>query len=146
VTGANRGIGKALVEEALRRGAKGVYASTRQPLTHVDERVTPRTLDLTNAAQIQEAFDKVESLDIFIDNAGLAFFDLSGRATLKQHLAVNLFGTYGVTRALLPVLTRCRGAMVAFCRWRPEPPCRSFRLTRSHRRPRFPSPKRCLLS
>ncbi len=32
VTGANRGLGRALVEEALRRGAKRVYAGTRQPL------------------------------------------------------------------------------------------------------------------
>jgi len=47
VTGANRGIGRALVEEALRRGAKRVYAGTRQPLTHPDERVTPLTLDMT---------------------------------------------------------------------------------------------------
>ena len=54
VTGANRGIGKALVEEALRRGAKQVYASTRQPLAHSDERVTPLTLDVTDARQIQE--------------------------------------------------------------------------------------------
>ena len=36
VTGANRGIGRALVEEALRRGARRVYAGTRQPLTHAD--------------------------------------------------------------------------------------------------------------
>ena len=113
VTGANRGIGKALVEEALRRGAKRVYAGTRQPLTHVDERVTPLTLDVTNAAQIQEAVEKVESLDILINNAGLAFFDdLSGRAALEQHLAVNLFGPYEVSQAFLPLLTRSRGAIV----------------------------------
>jgi len=43
ITGANRGIGQALVEEALRRGAKRVYAGTRQPLSHVDRRVTPLT-------------------------------------------------------------------------------------------------------
>jgi NAD(P)-dependent dehydrogenase (short-subunit alcohol dehydrogenase family) len=55
VTGANRGIGQALVEEALRRGAKRVYAGTRQPLAHLDGRVTPLSLDVTNAAQIQGA-------------------------------------------------------------------------------------------
>ncbi len=43
VTGANRGIGQALVEEALKRGAKRVYAGTRQPLAHPDERVTALT-------------------------------------------------------------------------------------------------------
>ncbi len=93
VTGANRGIGQALVEEALRRGAKRVYAGTRQPLAHPDGRVTPLTLDVTSAAQIQEAAGKVESLDILINNAGIALFDdLSDRAVLEQHLAVNLFG------------------------------------------------------
>src|SRR5262245_65025108 len=69
VTGANRGIGRALVEEALSRGAKRVYAGTRQPLTHSDERVTPLTLDVTNPAQIQEAVERVESLDVLINNA-----------------------------------------------------------------------------
>jgi NAD(P)-dependent dehydrogenase (short-subunit alcohol dehydrogenase family) len=34
VTGANRGIGQAPVEEALRRGVKRVYAGARQPLAH----------------------------------------------------------------------------------------------------------------
>src|SRR5712672_830187 len=113
VTGANRGIGKALVEEALRRGVKRVYAGTRQPLAHPDGRVTPLTLDVTNAAQTQAAIERVESLDILINNAGLALYDnLSDRAALEQHLAVNLFGTYGVTQAFLPLLTRSRGAIV----------------------------------
>ena len=113
VTGANRGIGRALVEEALRRGAKRVYAGTRQPLTHSDERVTPLTLDVTNAAQIQAAVEKVESLDILINNAGVDLYgDVSDRAILERHLAVNLFGTHGVTHAFLPLLTRSRGAIV----------------------------------
>jgi len=113
VTGANRGIGQALVEEALRRGAKRVYAGTRQPLVHSDRRVTPLTLDVTDAAQTQAAVESVESLDILINNAGLALFDdLGDRTALEQHLAVNLFGTYGVTQAFLPVLTRSRGAIV----------------------------------
>src|SRR5690348_14807231 len=106
VTGANRGIGQALVEEALRRGARRVYAGTRQPLNHADARVTPLFLDVTDAAQIQAAVERVDALDLLINNAGVALYDdLSDRALLEQHLAVNLFGTYGMTQAFLPLLT-----------------------------------------
>src|SRR6266545_4408373 len=74
VTGANRGIGQALVQEAV---------------------------------------GKVDSLDILVNNAGVALYDdLSDRAVLEQHLAVNLFGTYGVTQAFLPLLIRSGGAIV----------------------------------
>jgi NAD(P)-dependent dehydrogenase (short-subunit alcohol dehydrogenase family) len=113
VTGANRGIGQALVEEALRRGAKRVYAGTRQPLAHVDERVTPLTLDVTNAEQIQGAVKRVESLDVLINNAGIALYDdLRNLDAIGQHLAVNLFGMFNVTRAFLPLLKRSKGAIV----------------------------------
>ena len=68
---------------------------------------------MTDAAQIQAAAGSVESLDILINNAGIALYDdLSDRAALEQHLAVNLFGTYGVTQAFLPQLTRSQGAIV----------------------------------
>ena len=113
VTGANRGIGQALVEEALNRGAKRVYAGARQPVAHVDGRVTPLTLDVTDAAQIQRAVDEVDSLDILINNAGVALYDdFSDRAVLERHLAVNLFGAYGVIQAFLPLLIRSEGAIV----------------------------------
>ena len=113
VTGANRGIGQALVTEALSRDAQRVYAGTRQPFSHPDERVTPLTLDVTSPAQIQAAAGQVESLDILINNAGVARYDdLSDRSVLQQHLDVNLFGTYGVTQAFLPLLTSSQGAIV----------------------------------
>ena len=113
VTGANRGIGRALVEEALVRGAKRVYAGTRQPLAHPDPRVTPLALDVTDEAQIQAAAGQAESLDILVNNAGIALYDdLSDRAMLERHLAVILFGTYDVTQAFLPALIRSRGAIV----------------------------------
>ncbi len=113
VTGANRGIGRALVEEALKRGASRVYAGSRQPLTHPDGRVTPLTLDVTDGAQIQEAVSKVESLDILINNAGIvAYDDLSDRAVIDRMLAVNFFGAYDVIQAFLPLLTRSKGAIV----------------------------------
>src|SRR5262245_58470818 len=113
VTGANRGIGQALVDEALRRGARRVYAGMRVQLVHVDARVTPVSLDVTSAEQIRRAVETVESLDMLINNAGLGLFDdLSSREALEQHLAVNLFGPYSMTQAFLPLLTRARGVIV----------------------------------
>jgi NAD(P)-dependent dehydrogenase (short-subunit alcohol dehydrogenase family) len=113
ITGANRGIGRALVEEALQRGAKRVYAGTRGELQHADERVTPLTLDVTNASQIEQAAREIETLDVLINNAGIAIYDdLSNSRTLEQHLAVNFFGAYNITQAFLPLLKRSRGAIV----------------------------------
>jgi NAD(P)-dependent dehydrogenase (short-subunit alcohol dehydrogenase family) len=113
ITGANRGIGHALVEEALSRGATRVYAGTRRSTTHPDNRVISVALDVTDAAQIRAAAESIESLDILINNAGLGLYaDLGDRAALEQHLAVNLFGTYDVTQAFLPALIRTRGAII----------------------------------
>ena len=113
VTGANRGLGRALVDEALRRGAKRVYAASRQPMAVPDERVTALVLDVTDPVQIQDAVGSVESLDILINNAGVSVpDDLSDRSAFEQHLAVNLYGTLDVTEAFLPSLTRSRGAVV----------------------------------
>jgi NAD(P)-dependent dehydrogenase (short-subunit alcohol dehydrogenase family) len=113
ITGANRGIGHALVEEALGRGATRVYAGTRRSTTHPDSRVISVALDVTDAAQIRAAAESIESLDILINNAGLGLYaDLGDRAALEQHLAVNLFGTYDVTQAFLPALIRTRGAII----------------------------------
>jgi NAD(P)-dependent dehydrogenase (short-subunit alcohol dehydrogenase family) len=82
-------------------------------LAHADERVTPLTLDVTDEGQIQAAVESVDSLDIVINNAGLALYgDLRDRATLEQSLAVNLYGPYDVTHAFLPALTESRGAIV----------------------------------
>jgi NAD(P)-dependent dehydrogenase (short-subunit alcohol dehydrogenase family) len=113
VTGANRGLGKALVEEALKRGARRIYAGARQPVAYADSRVMPLAFDVTNAAQIQAAVEKVAALDILINNAGISFQnDLSDRTALERLLAVNLFGTYDVIQAFLPVLARPRSAIV----------------------------------
>jgi NAD(P)-dependent dehydrogenase (short-subunit alcohol dehydrogenase family) len=113
VTGGNRGIGRALVAEALRRRAKRVYVGTRKPVANSDARITPVPLDVTNAAQIQQAVGEVGTLDVLVNNAGIALYDdLTDRATLERHLAVNLFGTYSVIQAFLPLLSSSRGAVV----------------------------------
>ena len=113
ITGANRGIGRALVEEGLRRGAQKIYAGTRGPWQHSDKRVTHLTLDVTNAAQIQQAVGLVDGLDVLINNAGISIYDdLTKPEVIEQHLAVNLFGSLNVTRAFLPLLKRSKGAIV----------------------------------
>ena len=113
ITGANRGIGRALVNEALKRGAKRVYAAARVPLQIADERVTPLTLDVTSASQIQHAVDQVGALDVLINNAGIAAYDdLTNPDVVEQHLAVNLFGPLRVTNAFVPLLKCSKGAIV----------------------------------
>jgi NAD(P)-dependent dehydrogenase (short-subunit alcohol dehydrogenase family)/uncharacterized protein YndB with AHSA1/START domain len=113
VTGANRGIGLALVEEALNRGAKRVYAAMRNPVPHPDGRVITLPLDVTDAAQIKAAVQKIDSLDVVINNAGLGTYeDLADRTALENHLAVNLYGPYDVTLAVLPLLSRSRGDVI----------------------------------
>ncbi|HLW93462.1 MAG TPA: SDR family NAD(P)-dependent oxidoreductase [Roseiarcus sp.] len=113
ITGANRGIGRALVDEALRRGAKRVYAGTRSALHIADERATLMTLDVTDASQIQRAAAAVGALDVLINNAGVAIYDdLSNLEVIEQHLAVNFLGLLKVTQAFLPLLRRSKGAIV----------------------------------
>jgi len=113
ITGANRGIGRALLTEALRRGAKHVFAGSRGPIDIADDRVTVLTLDVTNAAQVQRAVEAVDALDVLINNAGVAIYDdLSNPDVVEQHLQVNFLGMLRVTHAFVPLLKRSHGAIV----------------------------------
>lgn len=112
VTGANRGIGLALVEKALEKGAAKVYAtyrseSNRSMLDELGERVVPIHLDLSDPKTIAQLSQSVPSLNILINNAGI----LSGLSLLedteeqlRNDIETNLFGTLAVTKALLPAL------------------------------------------
>ena len=113
ITGANRGIGEALVDEALRRGAKRVYAGMRIPVRHTSKRVTPLTLDVTDASQIERAVGLVDSLDLLINNAGIAIYDdLTDLIALERTFKVNFLGLLKVTNAFLPLLKRSQGAIL----------------------------------
>jgi NAD(P)-dependent dehydrogenase (short-subunit alcohol dehydrogenase family) len=135
ITSANRGIGSALVDEALKRGAKKVYAGTRVALNHTDERVVPLSLDVTDLAQILEATGQIDQLDLLINNAGVAFYDdLSDSSILDKHLAVNLYGTQNVPNALLPVLKNSEGAIVnilSILALAPLPPIASYCISKA---------------
>jgi len=104
-------------------------------MAHPDGRVTPLTLDVTNPAQTTAAAEQVDALDVLVNNAGLALCeDLRDRAALERHLAVNLFGTYGVTQAFLPLLTGSRGAIVnvlSVAAWAPIPVMPAYSISKA---------------
>jgi NAD(P)-dependent dehydrogenase (short-subunit alcohol dehydrogenase family) len=113
VTGANRGLGQSLVQAALTRGARRVYAGARKPVPHPDERVVPLRLDITDGAQVELAAQAVAELDLLVNNAGDASFAaLDDRSELDRMLAVNLFGPYDVSLAFRPQLLAAKGAVV----------------------------------
>lgn len=113
VTGANRGLGRALVDEALTRGAATVHAAARAPIDHPDRRVQPIRLDITDPVSVARAANHIGALDVLINNAGVSMVDdLSDPAVIEEHLAVNLFGPLRVTRAFLPHLTESGGVLV----------------------------------
>jgi len=113
ITGANRGVGEALVKEALNRGTKRVFAGTRSTIPNTDPRVTALTLDVTNASQIQQAVGEVAALDVLINNAGIVISeDLTDLGVIQKQLDVNLLGPLKVTQAFLPSLIRSKGAIV----------------------------------
>jgi len=115
VTGANRGLGKAFVDELLKRGVSGVYAAARNPDTidiH-DDRVIPIRLDVTNPDDIRAAASRCADVAVLINNAGamlrtplLAGPDLSAART---EMETNYFGTLQMCRAFAPVLAHNGG-------------------------------------
>jgi NAD(P)-dependent dehydrogenase (short-subunit alcohol dehydrogenase family) len=114
VTGASRGIGDALVTEALARDAGIVYAGMRTPVRHPDSRVVPVKLDVTSPVDIQTESRAIGQLDILVSNAGVfPYGNLTDATVLQEALRVNLWGPYEVTRAFLPLLIASRGAIVA---------------------------------
>ncbi|WP_374035334.1 SDR family oxidoreductase [Bdellovibrio bacteriovorus] len=117
ITGANRGIGAALVRACLNRGVAKVYAAAREKNTlpnNEDPRVVPLQLDITNAEQISEAVSAASDVQILINNAGTLHggsFLEGNRDGFLRDMQVNCFATMDMMRAFVPVLkhnTDCR--------------------------------------
>ena len=114
VSGANRGIGKAIVEELLQNGVSKVYAGARK-LSSLpdwnDARVIPIELDITNEKQVQAAATKAGDVDLLINNSGVASFSsiLEGPIeNVQSDMNTNYFGTLNMTRAFVPVLEKAK--------------------------------------
>lgn len=122
VTGANRGIGEALVKGLIAQGVQRIYAAGRSlenlaPLVSLAPNViVPVQLDVTNASDIANAANLIGELDILINNAGIATgATFSGETSLSiaiDEMATNYFGPINLTHALLPLLHKSRGAAV----------------------------------
>jgi NAD(P)-dependent dehydrogenase (short-subunit alcohol dehydrogenase family) len=115
VTGANRGLGKAFVEELLSRGVARVYAAARNPDTIDinDDRVVPIRLDVTNPDDVRAAASRCADVTVLINNAGamlrtplLTAPDLSAA---RSEMETNYFGTLEMCRAFAPVLAKSGG-------------------------------------
>jgi NAD(P)-dependent dehydrogenase (short-subunit alcohol dehydrogenase family) len=116
VTGANRGLGRALVHALLDAGASRVYATARDvgSLGLGDPRVVPMKLDVTDPHDL-ETLARLGDVSLAINNAGvLGAFGLLGtpRADIEREFATNFYGPLAVAKALLPSLERSRGALV----------------------------------
>ena len=114
VTGANRGLGKALVAALVEAGAAKVYAAARdaRKLSAGSPRVVPLAFDTTNPAQIAAAVKVASDVTLLINNAGaLTSYNVlaSSQAELDADFRTNVHGTLAVIRAFLPVLERAPG-------------------------------------
>lgn len=122
VTGANRGIGEALVQALIARGAKRIFAAARNVdnlellVNQAPDIIVPLQLDVTKASDIAATANLIGELDILINNAGIATgATFSGEASLSiavDEMATNYFGPINLTHALLPVLHKSSDAAV----------------------------------
>jgi len=123
VTGANRGIGKAIVEALLDHGATRVYAAVRDlssadPLVEAHgEKIVPVPLDLAQPESIMAAADTASDVELVISNAGVlkTTSPLSETAieSLQYEIEINVVGLIRMAQAFAPVLkTNGGGAFV----------------------------------
>nr|BDT27393.1 SDR family oxidoreductase [Bacteriovorax sp. HI3] len=116
ITGANRGIGKALVEACLKKEVKKIYACARDSKSlsvFQDERIVPLTLDISNQDQRLAAAKAAYDVQILINNAGVLHpGSLFGESSnnFKEDMEINYFATIEMMRAFLPLLKKNKEA------------------------------------
>ena len=118
VTGANRGLGAAIVDALLAGGVRRVYAGVRQPdkMTQASPKVVPIQLDITNASEVQAAAERCRDVQILVNNAGVAaaqpLLKASDPNAAEREMRVNFFGTLQMCRAFAGVLVANGGGAI----------------------------------
>ncbi|MFJ2986772.1 SDR family oxidoreductase [Collimonas sp. NPDC087041] len=116
VTGANRGLGLALVHELLARGASKVYAGVRDPASIKLPGVIPIKLDVTNAEEVAAAAAQCGDVTLLINNAGIArivsYLDPAAIDTAREILEANYIGPIRMSQAFTPILKRNGGGAI----------------------------------
>lgn len=118
LTGANGGLGLALIGALLDAGVSRIYAACRDPvvLSVDDPRVVPVALDVTDTLQIARVRREFADVDMLINNAGLnrqqRLLDAVESCAAEAEMAVNYFGTLHLSRAYADVLRERQGAVV----------------------------------
>ncbi len=128
ITGANRGIGFAAGQELVKLGHRVVFAGRnyeklQTAVKDLGEKAIARRLEMTDSKSIQDFADWAKSefgtIDALVNNAG-SIFDTNSKSNsdkpnteltssleqLRQTFELNVFGSYALTQALLPLLKR----------------------------------------
>lgn len=112
ITGANRGIGKSLVKSSLAKGARKIYATSRnlgKMPNFGDDRVVTMELDITDNAEILNVSEQTKDVEVLINNAGVLSQGsvLTGKIdAVENDMKVNYYGTINMMRAFAPILEK----------------------------------------
>src|SRR5260370_22906787 len=119
VTGANRGVGRALTEALLTRGVKKVYATARSPealRALGDERLVSLRLDVTDVDQIRAVAEAASDVELVFNKAGVALArgiaDSTGLDQARREMEANYFGPLQLLHRLAPTVARNGGGAV----------------------------------
>ena len=117
ITGANRGLGLAFAHEALRRGAKKVYAGARSPIESGTPGIVPIKVDVTDPASIAAAARQCGDTTVLINNAGMArltgsTLDFAMIDSAREVFETNFYGTILVSQAFAPILAKNGGGAI----------------------------------
>jgi NAD(P)-dependent dehydrogenase (short-subunit alcohol dehydrogenase family) len=117
VTGANRGIGAAIVDALVKAGARRVYAGMRRPVAAgANAAVVPIELDVTDGRRVAALGEQLDDVGILVNNAGVSRRESAlaapGLAAAEEQMRVNYLGTLSMARAFAPVLKRNGGGAI----------------------------------